>query len=55
MSVEIKSELLSWTSDSLRVAFRKGTVVLKDNADGKAEFWKKFKLVETTDGKSIFG
>jgi hypothetical protein len=55
MSDEIKSELLSWTSDSLREALRKGTVVLKDNVDGKAECWKKFKLVHTADGTSVFG
>jgi hypothetical protein len=56
MSAEVKSD--SWTSDSLQLAIRKGTVVLKDNEDGKSECWKKFKLVETADGQchqSIFG
>jgi len=51
MSVESKS----WTSESLRDALRKGTAILKDNTDGKADCWKRFKLVETADGESIFG
>jgi len=54
MSVETKSES-SWTSDSLQLALRQGKVVVKDNNDGKAECWKKFKLVETADGLSVFG
>jgi hypothetical protein len=53
MSVTTKSE--SWTSDSLQQALRKGTVVLKNNPDGKADCWKKFKLVETAEGQSVFG
>lgn len=54
-SVEIKSELMSWTSESLRDAIRKGLAVLKENVDGKADRWKKFRLVETVDGDSICG
>lgn len=29
--------MLPWTSDSLRQALGKGTFVLKDNTDGKAD------------------
>jgi hypothetical protein len=54
-SVEIKLVVSSWTCESLREALRKGTVVLKDNTDGKADCWKKFKLLETADGDSVFG
>lgn len=59
MSDENKSEILSisWTNDTLQRALRNGTAQLAQNDDGKAksDCWKKFKLVETTDGKPIFG
>jgi hypothetical protein len=29
--------------------------VLKENADGKADCWRKFRLIETTGGEPIFG
>jgi len=45
----------SWTSISLQDALRKGTVVMKENADGKADCWKKFRLLETNSGDAIFG
>ena len=41
--------------DLVYEAVRKGTVTLKDNADGKSDCWIKFKLVETADGASVFG
>ena len=44
-----------WTADSLRDAIRKKNAVLKENVDGKADCWRQFRLVETTDGESIFG
>jgi hypothetical protein len=53
MSVETESKK-SWTPDSLQQALRKGTVVLKVNTDGKVDCWKKFKLVENSDGQSMF-
>lgn len=47
--------LQSWTAESLHVAIIKGSVVLKPNDDGKAECWKKFRLLETADRVNIFG
>ena len=41
--------------DLVYEAVRKGTVTLKDNADGKSDCWIKFKLVEPADGASVFG
>lgn len=45
----------SWTSISLHDALRKGTVVMKENTDGKADCWNKFRLLETSSGDAIFG
>jgi hypothetical protein len=44
-----------WTADSVRDAIRKRNAVLKENPDGKADCWRKFRLVETTDGEPVFG
>jgi len=44
----------SWTSISLHDALRKGTVVMKENTDGKADCWNKFRLLETSSGDAIF-
>ena len=44
-----------WTSESLKDAVSKGKVILKENKDGKATCWTKFRLAETADGCAIFG
>jgi hypothetical protein len=44
-----------WTADSLRDAIRTRNAVLKENVEGKADCWRKFRLIENTDGEPIFG
>jgi len=44
-----------WTADILRDAIRTRNAVLKENVEGKVDCWRKFRLIENTDGEPIFG
>jgi len=51
----LASEYVSWTAQRVCESVRKGELNLKENSDGKADCWQKFRLVENVDGKILFG
>jgi len=48
------SDSVLWRADTTREAVRKGKLTLKENAEGKASCWQKFRLAETDDKKILF-